>query len=165
MQVIYLPGWLMLISYIILWPLMQVSIALIGNRFTNKHFDPDSWWLKTRKWEQNGDFYDNVFKIKKWKHLLPDGAKTHEGGFTKGHLKSYDPDYLKAFIAETGRAEIFHWLQIFPFWVFGLWSPPFVIWIMLCYALIVNMPCILAQRYNRPKLRKIYEWTNKQKNK
>jgi len=162
-QIIYLPDWLTILSFIIIWPLMQVSIAFLGNKIDDKHFDPNSWWLKTRRWEKNGDFYDDVFKIKKWKHILPDGAKTHKGGFPKGHLQSYDPDYLKAFIAETGRAEIFHVLQILPFWVFGLWSPPFAIWIMLGYAIIVNVPCILAQRYNRPKLIKIYEWANRQK--
>ena len=157
MQIVHLPVWLTILSYIVVWPLIQVSIAFLGNKFSNKHFDPGSWWLKTRKWEQNGDFYDRLFKIRKWKHLLPDGAKTHKGGFTKGHLKSCNPDYLKAFVAETGRAEIFHWLQILPFWIFGLWGPFFVIWIMLAYALIVNLPCIIAQRYNRPRLVRIHE--------
>jgi len=163
MQILYLPDWLTILSYIILWPLMQVSIAFLGNKVNDKHFNSNSWWLKTRDWEQDGDFYDKVFRIRKWKHLLPDGAKTHKSGFSKGHLKSYDPEYLNAFIVETGRAEIFHWLQILPFLVFGLWSPPFVVWIMLGYALIVNMPCILAQRFNRPKLIKIYIWANRKK--
>jgi len=165
MQIFYLPDWLTILSYIILWPLMQVSIAFLGNKVADRHFDPGSWWLKTRKWEQEGDFYDKVFKIRRWKHLLPDGGKTHKGGFSKAHLASYDPDYIQSFIAETGRAEIFHLLQILPFWVFGLWSPPFVIWIMLGYALLVNLPCILAQRYNRPKLMKIYAWASSKKQK
>ncbi len=117
--------------------------------------------VKNRKWENEGKFYERVFKIRKWKHLLPDGARTHKSGFRKGKLDSYKPEYLKKFIIETGRAEIFHLLQILPFWIFGLWSPAFVIWIMLAYALIVNVPCILAQRYNRPRLRKIYDWANK----
>lgn len=57
-----------------------------------------------------------------------------------------------------------HWLGILPFWVFGLFAPPGVIWIMLAYALIVNLPCIIAQRYNRPRvyalLKKLYPDSN-----
>jgi glycosyl-4,4'-diaponeurosporenoate acyltransferase len=131
---------------------MQVLIAMLGNRISDKRFDPNGFWLKTRKWEDNGMLYKRVFKVHKWKHLLPDGAKTHDKGFQKKRLSSHDPEYLQKFIAETGRAEIFHWLQIVPFWIFGLWSPAFVIWIMLGYALAVNLPCIVAQRYNRPRL-------------
>lgn len=152
MQIFFLPPWLMIVSYIIIWPLIQVSISLLWNKINDKHFDPDGVWLRTKKWEDGGVFYARVFKIHKWKHLLPDGAKAHKKGFRKKYLKSYEPEYIKAFIVETGRAETAHWLQIAPFWVFGLWSPTFVIWIMLGYALLVNLPCIISQRYNRPRL-------------
>ena len=157
-QILFLPTWLMILSYILLWPLFQVSISLIGNKISDKNFDHNRFWLKTRKWEQDGLFYIKVFKINKWKHLLPDGAKAHKKGFQKKNMQSYDTEYMKAFIAETGRAETIHWFQIIPFWVFGLWSPPFVIWVMLGYALLVNLPCILAQRYNRPRLVKGYNY-------
>ena len=163
MQIIFLPGWIMIASYILLWPLMQIAIAMVGNKVSDKYFDPDCFWLRTRKWEENGDFYRRVFKVDKWKHLLPDGAKAHKAGFQKKSLNNYDPQYMKAFIAETGRAEIFHWLQIVPFWVFGLWSPAYVIWVMLGYALLVNLPCIIAQRYNRPRLVRSYEYLLKKK--
>jgi hypothetical protein len=58
----------------------------------------------------------------------------------------------RRFILESKRAELVHWLAILPFWVFGLWGPPIVIPIMFVYALAVNLPCIIAQRYNRPRL-------------
>ncbi len=163
MQLFFLPEWLMILSYVILWPLMQISISLIGNLISDKHFNPDSCWLKTRKWEDGGRFYKRIFKVHRWKHLIPDGAKAYKQGFRKKNIRSLDTVYLKAFIAETGRAEIFHWLQILPFWVFGLWSPPFVIWVMLGYAVIVNLPCIITQRYNRPRLIAGYKYIlNKQ---
>lgn len=161
MQILFLPEWLMILSYIIGWPTMQILIAMIGNKISDKHFNPNGFWLKTRKWENGGLFYKRFFKVHKWKHLLPDGAKAHKNGFEKKSLYSYEPAYLKAFIAETGRAEIFHWLQITPFWIFGLWSPPFVILIMLGYALVVNLPCIIAQRYNRPRIIRMYSKINK----
>jgi len=156
MQILFLPDWLMLVLYILLWPLFQVSIAMLGNKINDNKFDPDSFLLKTREWEDNGLFYKRVFKITKWKRFLPDGARTHKSGFTKSNLKNTDSEYLKKFIAETGRSEIFHWLQILPFWIFGLMGPFFVVWVMLGYALLVNMPCIIAQRYNRPRLVRLY---------
>ncbi len=165
MQIFFLPEWLMILSYIVIWPLIQIPIAMLGNKISDKHFNSDCFWLKTRKWEDNGLFYKRVFKVNKWKPLLPDGAKAHKKGFRKKNLNSFDPKYLKAFIAETGRAEIFHWFQIGPFWIFGLWSPSFVIWIMLGYALAFNLPCIIAQRYNRPRLTQVYNHLiNKNKN-
>ncbi len=163
MQIINLPGWLMIVSYIVLWPVFQAGIAWIGSRVPDRFFDPKSFWLKTRRWEKDGDFYKHVFRVDRWKHLLPDGAKAHKAGFRKKQLSSYETEYIKSFISETGRAEIFHWLQIVPFWVFGLWSPPVVIWIMLGYALLVNLPCIIAQRYNRPRLVKIYDYLLRKK--
>lgn len=156
MQIFFWPTWLMLLSYIIYWPVIQLLIAIIGNHVNDKHFHPDSFWLKTRTWEKGGEIYNHVFKIRKWKHLLPDGARAHKKGFQKKHMNNFSSNYMEAFIAETGRAETIHWLQIFPFWIIGFWSPPYIVWIMLAYALIVNFPCILAQRYNRPRLRKIY---------
>ena len=164
MRIFYFPDWLTILSYIILWPLMQVSIAMLGNKISDKHFHPNLFWLKTRKWEKGGSFYKHIFKVDKWKRFLPDGANTHKTGFRKKQMIKYDPEYINAFIAETGRAEIFHWLQIVPFWVFGLWSPPFVIWVMLLYALIVNLPCIIVQRYNRPRLIKLSNYLNREKN-
>ena len=164
MQIIFLPDWLMILSYIVLWPLIQVFIAMLGNKIGDERFNPNSFWLKTRKWEKDGLFYRKYLKVHKWKQRLPDGARTHESGFKKKRLSNNDPQYLKAFIAETGRAEIFHWLQIAPFWVFGLWSPPIIIWVMLAYALIVNLPCIIAQRYNRPRLVKVYNHVLRKQN-
>lgn len=150
MQIFYLPPWLMLLSYFIGWPLMQLAVAYIVNFMDDRFFQPDNFILRSRKWESA--FYRRVLKVPKWKHLLPDGATAYKGGFRKRELASSDTDYLNRFIIETGRAEIMHWLEILPFWIFGLWSPFYVVWLMLGYALVVNIPCILTQRFNRPRL-------------
>ncbi|MDX1286122.1 MAG: hypothetical protein R3182_13965, partial [Draconibacterium sp.] len=118
--------------------------------------DFNSFWYKTRRWEKNGMIYRKVFKIHLWKHWLPDGAKAQKNGFRKKSLNNLDKEYLEKFLVETCRAEMLHLLQILPFWIFGFWCPPFVIWIMLGYALLVNLPCILAQRYNRPRIIELY---------
>jgi glycosyl-4,4'-diaponeurosporenoate acyltransferase len=157
MQVIFLTNPELLLSYFLIWPLIQITMTVICNSLGDKWFKESSFILKTRKWENDGKFYKTVFKINKWKPLLPDGAKLYKNGFQKRNVKNFEPEYFSQFIAETGRAEITHWLQIIPFWVFGLWSPSFVILPMLFYALFVNLPCIIAQRYNRPRLIKTYK--------
>ncbi len=156
MQIIFLPPWLAILLVVVIWPLLQVPISAMGNAIPDRRFDAESFFFKSRNWEKDGKFYEKVFKIRKWKERLPDGAKLFKAGFEKGELKTKDPEYIEAFIKETCRAELVHWLQILPFWVFGLWAPPFIIWIMLAYALAANLPCILAQRYNRPRLKRIY---------
>lgn len=152
MQLIFMTPKQLLISYFIVWPLIQFAMTAICNSLSDKWFKENSFILKTRKWENGGKIYKTVFKIHKWKPFLPDGAKLYKKGFQKRHVKNFESEYFSLFIAETGRAEITHWLQIMPFWIFGLWSPSFVILPMLIYALIVNLPCIIAQRYNRPRL-------------
>ena len=152
MQIIFMSEWKMVGTFFIVWPLLQLTMTLICNLIPLRKFNANVFFLKSHKWEQDGLLYKRIFKIHKWKHLLPDGAKVDKNGFEKKYLKTYEKGYLEEFILQTGRAEISHWLQILPFWIFGFWCPPYVVWCMLFYALLVNMPCIMAQRYNRPRL-------------
>lgn len=60
---------------------------------------------------------------------------------------------------ESRRAEPTHWLQVIWVPVFFLFNPFWIGVIMIGYAPIVNLPCILVQRYNRPRLKRILEGT------
>ncbi len=73
-------------------------------------------------------------------------------GFPKKKLRSRDVDYLQIFYLETCRAEYAHWLTMCGVVPFCLWNEWWAALIMLAYALIVNLPCIIAQRYNRARL-------------
>ena len=84
--------------------------------------------------------------------MIPDGGGLFKGGFPKKNLESSDPKYLKIFLYETKRAELTHWLTILPAPIFFLWNMWWVGIIMIAYALIANIPCILLQRYNRARL-------------
>jgi len=78
-------------------------------------------------------------------------------GFKKRSLENFSKENLNRFLIESSRGEMTHWLAIFPFWLFGFFTPPHAVWIMLAYALAVNMPCIIAQRYNRPRVKRLLE--------
>lgn len=157
MQLIYLKKSYLLLSFFIIWPILQITMNLICNKINQKYFEKDFLIPKTRKWEENGNVYRQVLKINKWKRFLPDGANVYKKGFQKKHVNNYSSEYFSQFIKETRKAEFSHWLQIIPFWIFMFWSPPFIVFIMFLYAIIVNLPCIIAQRYNRPRLIKIYK--------
>lgn len=87
--------------------------------------------------------------------IFTDGAKLFKGEMQKKHISSYDINYLNLFVKETAKAELIHWLGMLPFIIYFLLTPPLVALIMVLYAIIVNLPCIIAQRYNRPRLIKI----------
>ena len=105
MQVIFLPPWLAIVLSAVVWPLVQVPISALGNKIPDEKFNPGSFWFRSRSWETDGRFYERFLRIKKWKDRLPDGARLFRTGFEKGKVKSTDPEYLKAFIRETCRAD------------------------------------------------------------
>lgn len=155
MQIFFLSEELMIALCIILWGCFQLSSSLLCLRIRDQYFSPDRFLFKERKWEREGVFYEKVLLVRKWKHLLPDGGAVLKGGYRKRHLTDNSKENLERFLMETCRAELSHFLAILPFWIFGLFTPKVVIICMLIYALIINLPCIIAQRYNRIRLVRI----------
>lgn len=139
----------MIIVNIVAWGIIHISVAYGATITPLKMINTNLWLFKKRNFEKNGKLYTKYFKIKKWKHLLPDGSAMFKSGFRKKHLKSTKIEYIDRFIIELCRAEITHWIVILFSPVFFLWNYEWVGYIMILYSLIANLPCILAQRYNR----------------
>lgn len=155
MQLIFLPpGWTLLIVFI-LWPLLQITAERIS-RLPSARSLRQSRFFADQDWEKSGAIYNTVFKIRQWKHLLPDGAAL-AGGYTKKHLADFSRSNLEKYLEESCRAELSHWLALLPFWIFGFIAPLPVIFYMLIYALAINLPCIMAQRFNRPRIARLLE--------
>lgn len=131
------------------------SSAYIFFLMPKEWFNPNSFVFKEKKWEKEGRIYEKIFLIKRWKKLLPDGAATFKKGFRKKKLNATSKEYFSEFILESCRAEATHIPPIFLSFLFGLYNPPQIVLIMLIFAIIVNLPCILAQRYNRIRLSRI----------
>ena len=133
------------------WPVIQLSLASLFLRL------PDSWFRapRTFAWEKSGRFYERGFGIKRWKDSLPDAAGWFGGGFAKRNLASSDTAYLERFIRETWRGELCHWSAMALAPVFFLWNPWWASLVMLTCALLLNLPCILAQRYNRARMQRL----------
>jgi glycosyl-4,4'-diaponeurosporenoate acyltransferase len=132
---------------IIAWPIIQLSIAHISLRMPERYFDskrrPSVFEM------QEVTFYRRILRIRRWKHLLPDGASWISGMFSKSRIASHDPNYLRRFALEARRGELAHWVILFCFPIFYLWNPLWASIVMTIYAVVVNLPCIIVQRYNR----------------
>jgi glycosyl-4,4'-diaponeurosporenoate acyltransferase len=133
------------------WLVIQLGLAWLFTQL------PDTWFQpgESHAWEQDGRFYERVCRIKRWKDRLPDAARWFGGGFAKGSLAGKDPDYLHRFVRETWRGELCHWFAIGCVPLFFLWNPWWGNLIIIGYATAANLPCILAQRYNRVRFRRV----------
>ena len=138
------------------WLIIHIGVSYLIIHVPLGSFDAGFWLYKQRKWERDGKMYARIFRLKKWKNRLPDGAALFKKGFPKKHLNEPDAAYLSNFIRETCRAETAHWIMFFLSPVFFIWNPRYVGIVMIMYALLANLPCIIIQRYNRIRLRRVY---------
>lgn len=163
MQIFFISDiWIVALSTI-LWVLFQFSAEHISHKVPDRWLSSDNFFFSEKQWEQDGKIYLKIFKVKKWKKYLPDGAGYKKGGYRKKEIHDFCEENLKIFLLESCRAELNHILAITPFWVFGLFAPATIIPYMFIYALLVNIPCIITQRYNRPRIIRTIERINKQR--
>ena len=130
------------------WPVIHLCIAFVVLRLPPHLFARDSWLTTQRRWERDGRIYRDWLAIRRWKSLLPDAAPWL-GGFQKKRIHGRDSSYLARFQLETRRAELAHWCMLCCLPIFFPWNPPWAFLVMGAYAVAANLPCILAQRYNR----------------
>lgn len=158
MQVFFWSSGVTVALFFAVWAVTPLLFGWISLLLPDRWLEPGLPLWRARRWEQNGRIYERVFHIKSWKRLLPDGGTLwKKRGYQKRNLNDYSEENLRRFLIESARGELMHWIAISPFWVFGLFAPDYVVWIMLAYALAVNLPCIIAQRYNRPRVRALFK--------
>lgn len=151
-MLIQLNPWSLTVVNIAAWMLFHLGLAALATALPLRRFRPDGWVCRPRRWEGGGQVYERLFAVRRWKGLLPEGVNLLGTGFRKGRLERRDAAYLQRFYLETCRAETAHWWVWLCGPLFFLWNPPWAGWIMVVYATAVNLPCIIAQRYNRLRL-------------
>lgn len=141
-----------LLANILGWPVIQLGTSALLLRLPNRWFAPHPARGAPR--EREARLYRRWLAVRRWKSLLPDGAPWL-GGFPKSRLQRRDPAYLNRFLLETRRSECAHWCALAALPLFFLWNPLSASGIMTAYALAANLPCIVAQRYNRIALARL----------
>ncbi|MCY0901041.1 MAG: glycosyl-4,4'-diaponeurosporenoate acyltransferase [Firmicutes bacterium] len=141
---------------IFFWLVVHLGASLLGFRMADRHFEHDSWLYKIRPFERSRRFY-RFLRVHQWKDRLPEGDALVKDGFRKKHLMSgpLTTDYLDKFCIESRRAEYVHWIAMAPGPLFFLSGNIAVGVSMTLYAALANLPCILAQRYNRERLQRV----------
>lgn len=128
-------------------------------------FIPENFIKKIRlpvfKFEQNGLFYEKYLKINKWKNKLPQFSNIMSIGFKKDSIKSLSSDYLNMFHTETIRAELSHIFLMILSPVYFIGDKPLGIELFFAVGnLLGNIPFIMIQRYNRPRIKALIQKIN-----
>ena len=130
---------------------------IIGRILPKKWFDYNAFPYKAFDCEKDGKIYEKI-AISKWQSKVPDMSRIFPKLMPKKRMVATDPDTLLLMVRETCIAELIHVLLSIC-GLFGIYIMPGV-WGVLFYAayfLLGNLPFILIQRYNRPRLVRIYE--------
>lgn len=143
------------IDNVLVFILFSVAITLISIRIPVTSFHYNSRLFKERKWERKGAVYQSLFHIKKWKNKLPQLSDFFKKLFSKKQVLNSSPEYLYRFVLETCRAEFTHWAIIASSFLFILWDGICMSVFMICAASVLNLPYVMIQRYNRPRILKI----------
>jgi glycosyl-4,4'-diaponeurosporenoate acyltransferase len=154
MQIIFLEPLRAFVVDVIAWLVLHLSIGYLSSKIPMQWLNPDHWLFQTFKWEQGGKIYEFLFKVRSWKGLIPNGSALYKGAFSIKNIPTRDPAYLDRWLRESVRAEICHWMMVIPGFFFFLWNNVTMGWAMLIYAVANNFVPIVAQRFNRPRIRR-----------
>ena len=153
---IILGGWFMKALYCLCYLIIiTVIVFLIGRIFPRKWINENRFPFKVFKWEKNGKIYEKL-RIKKWKKKLPDASlvlsKIIPSLYPTKRMKTSERDKANILLKESCVAEGTHKVvSILGFFCIYIWKSfggvTFAIVFYLC-----NVPFIIIQRYNRPRL-------------
>lgn len=128
---------------------MRLAVGYLLQKLTNYDFDYRHFWFQSRKWEPA--FYKKL-RIRNWKGKLPTYAPSQF---------SLENQSLHRVIRNMCGAELVHEIiMILSF--LPLLTVPFFesFYVFLCTSLLAALYdsiFVMAQRYNRPRLVRIYE--------
>lgn len=158
MPVVTLPdGWALAVD-IAAWGLCHAATGYAAHRLEPHHLARDRGLLRQPAAE-TPDRYRRWLSIERWKDALPEAGALFAGGISKRALPAgaQRRARLELFMRETRRAELAHW------WAMAC-SPLFILWnrqpaaaILVAYGVLVNLPFIAIQRYNRARIRAILD--------
>jgi glycosyl-4,4'-diaponeurosporenoate acyltransferase len=137
--------------------LLAVWGSLVGyafHRMPPRWFARDNAVTRLRRWERDGRFWQETLRVRRWKDRVPDAGALFKGGQRK-RTPTRDLDALARLAIETRRAEFVHLVVLVITPLFFLWNPLWLALVMVTYNLVANVPFVVIQRYNRPRLMRL----------
>ncbi len=151
------PQALTVVVDVLAWGVFHSVTGYAAYRLDDRRLSRDGWLLRPRSFETGGRWYRRRLHIDRWKDRLPEAGGLFEGGMSKRRLPAYDVAGLLVFVRETRRAELAHWWALCCGPVFVIWNPPLASVLLIGYGVVVNLPFIAIQRYNRFRIQALIE--------
>ena len=130
--------------------------AVLGEALPRRWFHWDRFPYGPFRWEKSGKFYE-IIRIRKWKDRLPDKSRHARHTFRKQMEGHTNPENLVRFLQETCVAELVHGVLVLLSGLLYCYIPtPFGLFLSILYGLS-NIPFMLIQRYNRPRLLRLLQ--------
>lgn len=148
-------GFLRCVLYLLVLALLAHPL---GQALPRRWFDGERFPYRCYKWEKQGKLYTRI-GVDRWKTLVPDMSRILPDMVKKelpagsGALDVHQAEIL---VQETCRAEVVHgascllglaFLRLWPGWGGAV--------VLAVWVLLANLPFILIQRYNRPRLMRL----------
>lgn len=129
-----------------------------GRMISKAELDPGRFPYRSLPFEREGKLYEKL-GIRRWKTLVPDMSRYLTKILPPKQVAFRDGiEKLEVLIHETCVAECVHGLLcILGLGIVYLWPGPGGAVLAALYILLGNLPFILIQRYNRPRLLKLLE--------
>ncbi len=142
------------LRFVIPVAVIGILAHVIGEALPRRWFDASRFPYRAYAFERNGRFYE-ALGIRKWKNVLPDKSRIAPGTYRKairGGAQQHSAAHMERLLQETCVAECVHWalLVISPILLFTMESP--AAYVMTPLYGLSNLPYIMIQRYNRPRL-------------
>lgn len=142
------------LRFVIPVAVIGILAHVIGEALPRRWFDASRFPYRAYAFERNGRFYE-ALGIRKWKNVLPDKSRIAPGTYHKairGSAQQHSAAHMERLLQETCVAECVHWalLVISPILLFTMESP--AAYVMTPLYGLSNLPYIMIQRYNRPRL-------------
>lgn len=130
---------------------LGVLSHFVGQALPRDKFDAKCFPCRAAQWEKSGKVYEKL-GIKRWKDYLPDMSKIMPD-MVKKKMSAAKEQGTAVLIAETCVAECVHWaLIVLSLGIFLFWRGGWAVLFWLVYNILGNVPFIIIQRYNRPRL-------------
>lgn len=134
---------------------LGIASHIIGEAVPRSLFNPYAFPYKCYPFEKGGKIY-SLLRVEKWKDIVPDMSKFFPKMVAKKVKNHSDAASLEKLLKETCVAECTHyWLSIFGLACF--WIMPGIGGIVITAVWIIfgNIPFMIIQRYNRPRIEKL----------
>ena len=135
---------------------IAIAAFFIGRILPKRWFHAEMFPYASYSFEKNGKIYDRLH-IRKWMNRLPDMSRVFKKWMPAKKLDGSCREKLPLLIRETCIAEFIHTAEgIAGFYCIWIW-PGIGGFVLGLLFLLGNLPFILIQRYNRPRMMKLWK--------